>query len=295
VRIAVVTTSWPRFEGDPSGHFVEAETRALTQCSEAGTRPEVVVIRAAGDAFGWPGIAARVKESPLRIAGAVAWVVRARAEVAGGEFDEVVAHWAVPCAWPISMTEGPRLTVISHGGDVRLLARLPGPLRAQIVTRIADRASVWRFVSTHLLTSLVSVLSREAGRRVERVARIAPCMIEVPTPGEEALAEKRAEMGTPFAVCVARLVASKRVEAAIAWAEAEGRALVIVGDGPERARLERMARANRQKVHFAGRTTRPDALAWIASSSELVQASREEGLSTVVREAEQLGVRVVEL
>jgi teichuronic acid biosynthesis glycosyltransferase TuaC len=286
---------------------VEAETRALTRCSEggseraseggsqAGARPEVVVIRPTGDAFGWPGVAARVKESPLRLAGGAAWVVRARTQVMGGQFDEVVAHWAVPSAWPIAMSAGPRLTVISHGGDVRLLARLPGLLRAHLVARIADRASIWRFVSPSLFASLVSVLPREDARRVERIAQIAPCAIDVAPPGADAIAEKRRKIGTPFAVCVARLVASKRVEAAIAWAEAEGRALVVVGDGPERARLEQLARANRRTVHFAGRTTRPEALAWIASSSALVQASREEGLSTVVREAEQLGVAVIEI
>jgi teichuronic acid biosynthesis glycosyltransferase TuaC len=295
VRIAVVTTSWPRFEGDPSGHFVETETRALAQCSEGGAPPEVVVIRAEGDAFGWPGIAARVKESPLRLVGAVAWIARARREVAEGGFDEVVAHWAVPCAWPIAMAEGPRLRVISHGGDVRLLARLPRPVRARIVARIAGRASEWTFVSAALLESLVAVLPRDEARRVERVARVAPCAIDVVAPTAEAIAAKRAEIGAPFAVCVGRLVASKRVAAAIAWAEAEGRALVVVGDGPERGALERVAQAARAsgaRVYFAGRTTRSEALAWIAASTEVVQASRAEGLSTVRREAESLGVRV---
>ena len=292
MRIAVVTTSWPRFEGDPSGHFVEAEVRALAQCGEGH---EVVVIAADGAAFGWPGLAARVRASPVRLVGAAAWVARARAQVANGKFDKVIAHWAVPSAWPIAMAAGPTLEVVSHGGDVRLLARTPRPLRDLVVRTIASRADAWRFVSQALLESLLAGVAPDVGRLVERVACVAPCAIEVARPTDDAIAAKRAQVGAPFAVCVARLVPSKRVEVAIAWADARRRPLVIVGDGPERASLERAARASGGRVHFAGRTTRPEALAWIASSAELVQPSRTEGLSTVVREAELLGVPVIAL
>ena len=296
MRIAVVTTSWPRFDGDPAGHFVEADTGALARRSTVeGTPAEVVVIASEGEAFGWPGLASRVKESPLRLVGAARWVLRARRQVAAGGFDEVVAHWAVPSAWPIAMTEGPRLEVVSHGGDVRLLTRLPGPLRARLVHQIAARAEVWRFVSQPLLESLLGALPAPSARALGRVARVAPCAIEVTPPTDAAVAAKRAQIGGPFAVCVARLVASKRVDAAIAWASARERTLVVVGDGPERASLEAAARASGGRVHFAGRTNRPEALAWIASSVELVQPSRTEGLSTTVREAELLGVPVVSI
>jgi teichuronic acid biosynthesis glycosyltransferase TuaC len=289
VRTAVVTTSWPRFEGDPSGHFVQAETRALTQ------RSEVVVIAAEGAAFGWPGLAARVKESPWRVVGAAAWVGRARRQVAEGGFDEVVAHWALPSAWPIAMGGDHGLEVVSHGGDVRLLLSLPRFARARLVRAIAARAHTWRFVSGPLLGSLLASLPGDVARALERVARVSPCAIDVTPPARESVTAKRALLGEPFAVCVARLVPSKRVDAAIAWAAAEARALVIVGDGPERAALEEKARASGGRVHFTGRTTRPEALAWIASSAELVQPSRAEGLSSVVREAELLGVPVVSI
>ena len=296
MRIAVVTTSWPRFEGDPSGHFVEADTRALTHRSEAdGRPPEVVVLAAEGAAFGWPGLAARVKESPLRLAGAAAWVDRARRQVREGGFDAVVAHWAIPSAFPIAIAPGPRLEVVSHGGDVRLLARLPLPLRLRLVGRIAARAHRWRFVSAALLESLLGALPPRVAGALERVAEVAPCAIDVAPPSDAAVAAKRAHIGAPFAVCVARLVESKRVDRAIAWASAQGRPLVVVGDGPERAPLEVAARASGGRVHFAGRTTRPEALAWIAASAALVQPSRVEGLSTTVREAELLGVPVVSL
>src|ERR1700735_349646 len=88
-RVALVTTSWPRFDGDPAGHFVEAEARALTRCGD-----EVVVIAADGAAFGWPGVAARIQENPWRAVSATAWVARARGELGRGAFDRVIAHWA---------------------------------------------------------------------------------------------------------------------------------------------------------------------------------------------------------
>ena len=293
MRIAVVTTSWPRFEGDPSGHFVAAEVRALTRCGE-----DVVVIAGKGAAFGWPGLAARVKQAPLRIVGAADWVARARREVDRGGFDRVVAHWALPCAWPIAIRGAHALEVVSHGGDVRLLCRLPGPLAAHITGEIALRARAWRFVSAPLLASLVDALPLRTTKLVERVAVIAPCAIDVERPAEAVIAAKRAQVGAAFAVCVARLVPSKRVEDAIAWARREALPLVVVGDGPERESLEHLARATRAEdtpVHFVGRTTRDEALAWIASSARLVQPSRAEGLSTVVREAEILGVPVTSL
>jgi glycosyltransferase involved in cell wall biosynthesis len=70
-------------------------------------------------------------------------------------------------------------------------------------------------------------------------------------------------------------------------------ALVIVGDGPERGRLERLARALRVKTRFVGAVTRPEALAWVGSAHVLLHASEAEGLSTVVREAHALGTPVV--
>ncbi len=73
---------------------------------------------------------------------------------------------------------------------------------------------------------------------------------------------------------------------------ADERVLVVLGDGPERARLERLARAWQLDVRFLGTTPRRETLGWIGAADELVHASRVEGLSTVVREAEHLGVPV---
>jgi glycosyltransferase involved in cell wall biosynthesis len=48
-------------------------------------------------------------------------------------------------------------------------------------------------------------------------------------------------------------------------------------------------------VRFVGAVPREEALAWIGAADALLFASRAEGLSTVVREAEALGIRVERL
>ncbi len=70
--------------------------------------------------------------------------------------------------------------------------------------------------------------------------------------------------------------------------------LVVVGDGPERARLEELAEAAKGEleVRFVGTVDRETALAWMLATGTLLFASRHEGLSTVLREAALLGVAV---
>jgi len=96
------------------------------------------------------------------------------------------------------------------------------------------------------------------------------------------------------AVSVGRLVASKRVDKVIDYVSrtATVERLVVVGDGPERSRLEGLASRLGVEVEFLGMVSRSRALAWIGAADVLVHASEAEGSSTVVREAEALGTRV---
>src|SRR5271166_4572157 len=162
MRIAFVTTSWPTGEQDPSGHFVRAHAREL----ERGGDIVTVVAPEAGGAFGWPGAPARIREKPLRALGAARWVAAARKRVRQLEVDRVVAHWAVPCGWPIATGARGRIDVVSHGGDVRLLLGLPGPARRAIVRAVAGKATSWQFVSTDLLDDLLGALDHETRARV---------------------------------------------------------------------------------------------------------------------------------
>jgi glycosyltransferase involved in cell wall biosynthesis len=295
MRVAVVTTSYPAFEGDPAGHFVRAEVGRL----ERDGHEVFVLAPRPGGAFGWPGATARIRDRPWRAFDAARWMVGTRVEGA----DRIVAHWAVPSAWPIAMRAAVRggsperggptwdapLEVVSHGADVRLLARLP----SRLSRAIAERAEAWRFASVTLLAELVRALDPRAARAVERVAEVAPPSIEMPDVTARAAEIRAASAGAPLFVSVGRLVPSKCVHHAIDRARRARVRLVVVGDGPERARLERRARG--ADVRFLGTLPRHEALAWIGAADALLFASRVEGLSTVVREAEALGVAVERL
>jgi len=315
MRIAVVTTSYPSFSGDPCGHFVQTHAKKLAP------RGDVVVIAPERDpalpldrndkalrdslrvcrlpaygAFGWPGALARIRSRPYRLVGALKWALLARQALASlSPLDLVVAHWAFPCGWPIAHDRGVTLELVSHGQDVRSLARFPRPLRNRIVRTLLLRTDTWTFVSSSLYEELARALSTDETRRLEVIARIEPCSIEIPDVADAARALRAAHSDARLFVCVGRLVPSKRVDRILDHVERERAAgtharLVVVGDGPLRPRLERQARSSKLDAIFVGRTTRNVALAWIAAADMVLHASEAEGLSTVKREAEALGI-----
>jgi glycosyltransferase involved in cell wall biosynthesis len=209
--------------------------------------------------------------------------------------ERIVAHWAVPCAWPIGVAaRDVCLEAVSHGGDVRLLASLPAPARRFVVGALTPRLERWRFVSSSLLDELLRALEGGTRRAVERVAVLAPAALEMPDV-RDAVARRRASFGgRRVAVSVGRLVPSKRVDRAIERIASarDVDTLVVVGDGPERARLEQLAKARGIDARFVGVVARPDALAWIGAATFVLHASEAEGASTVLREAQVLGTPV---
>jgi len=293
MHVAMVTTSWPAHDEDPVGHFVRAHAREL----ERGGAMVTVVAPEPGGAFGWPGAAARIREKPLRALDAARWIVSARRRVEGLAADRIVAHWAVPCAWPIAVGSRVPIEVVSHGGDIRLLTRLPSALRRALVLSLSARVDAWIFVSSRLLDDFLASLEPEARARVERVARVEAPPIEMPDVSA-AVADLRRELGAHrIAVSVGRLVQSKRVDRSVEYVSRSKdiERLVVIGDGPERTRLEHLARQQGVDAWFMGALARPEALAWIGAADLLIVASEAEGLSTVIREATALGTRVLRI
>jgi teichuronic acid biosynthesis glycosyltransferase TuaC len=304
MRIAVISTSYPVNEGDPSGHFVRTEVAALEQAGHVVT----VIAPPTGGAFGWPGVAARVRENPWRLFDAARWAPLAALAVRQAAPERVVAHWAVPSGFPIAAgamatlrsAQMPELELVSHGADVRLLRALPTAARERVVTTLLDRASRWRFVSAVLLDELEDALAPRTASALRGAAFVeASPLGPVDDVRAEARARRERLAGRRLYVCAGRLVPSKRVDKVIDYvASARGRdagkdpVLVVLGDGPEKPRLERLAHRWHMDVRFLGTTPRPEALAWIGAADEVVHASHAEGLSTVVREAEHLGVPV---
>ncbi len=178
---------------------------------------------------------------------------------------------------------------------MRLLTRIPSVARRTVMRRLLRDASRWRFVSQVLHDRLEAVLHPDDRRRLATVACISPAAIDLPDVSGLTAALRERPDGQRLVVCVGRLVNGKRFNRAfdhVAQTSRPSTRVVVVGDGPDRPRLEARARALGIDAHFVGRTSRETALAWIAAADTLLHASHDEGLSTVVREAQALGVPV---
>ncbi len=180
----------------------------------------------------------------------------------------------------LAALDGVPLEIVSHGGDVRLLVGMPERLRNLVVRRLLTRATSWRFVSSSLLKHLTQSLAPADAGALAAMATVAPSplsMIDV----EEDVRVRRSTLGDRHLyVCAGRLVRSKRVDRVIDYVAGHRAAqpiLVVIGDGPERARLEQLAYRWQLDVRFLGNTPRRETLTWIGAADELVHASVARG------------------
>jgi teichuronic acid biosynthesis glycosyltransferase TuaC len=304
-HVVLVTTSYPSQSDDPSGHFVATEARELVRdgCRVTVLAPALhgvlqldremrdgVEIRwlPAGHAFGWPGALARLRARPWRVTGALRFVVAARRELATlAQAERFVAHFLVPCAFPVAaFAPRPPLEVVVHGSDLGVVERLPAFARRHVARSLG--ACDVRCVSDQLRDRLGRALGFELARR----ARVTPSPLDYQGALDRPSARRALgiEPRARLVVVVGRLVPAKRCERALRAAQlVPGARAVVVGDGPERERLERRF----PEAHFAGQLPRAQALTWIAAADVLLSASEREGAPSVVREARALGTRVV--
>ncbi len=296
--VFVVTTSYPREDGDASGHFVETEAVLRAKAGDSVTvlapgrgprerRGVSIHWLPGGDAFGPPGALARIRARPRRIVHASAFVLAANCVLANRAIDEVVAHWLVPCAWPIAMTCTGALEIVCHGSDVRLLLALPPGVRLKLLHELLERGARFRFVSRDLRDRL----ARSTTEAILDRSRVEPCAIDVT--GVPAKANARRALGLKdgerVAVVVGRLIDSKRPLDAVRLAFENGAdRVVVIGAGPLCCTMEHDA----PRATLLGNLPRPATLAWLAAADVLVNASGDEGAPTVIREARALGTKV---
>lgn len=286
MRVGVLTTSYPRHEGDAAGAFVAGFARWLGEhvgdvdvvCADAarplfyrGGAPEALRRRDALGRGGWPG--------------AIAFSARLGLEAArrARGWDAVVSHWLVPSgAVGDACARGRRHLAIAHGSDVRLLSSLPGG-RA-LVRRLAARADLV-YVADALR------VKGAPGRVVPMAVDVAP--IAVATDGA-ARAAARARLGVDgFVVAfLGRLIHDKGVDLLIDGLP-ERTTLLVGGDGPERADLEVRAAVHRGRVRFFGHVAGDDKLALLAAADALAIPSRSDGAPTVALEALAAGLPIV--
>jgi glycosyltransferase involved in cell wall biosynthesis len=211
MRVAVLTTSYPRDEGDIAGAFVRD---AVQHLRAAGVEMKVVSpagFRDFGIAYG-DGIAANLRARPARVALVPAFLASyaSAARRASRGADLVHAHW-LPSGFAALATRRPYV-LQAWGTDVELASRAPAIFRP-----IVRRARVVVAPSNAVAAALTALGA--AG------VRVIGSGVELP----EALVEPA---DPPHVLYVGRLSAEKGVEE-LAWAT-EGIPRVVVGDGPLR-------------------------------------------------------------
>ncbi len=149
--------------------------------------------------------------------------------------------------------------------------------------------------------AVIAVSSTIAADLRARVPELSRTRIEtIPNPVDVAQLRSRAAaapapLDGPYALYLGKLAPNKGTShlvdvverAELDWP------LVVVGDGPERARLEARARNSTRDIRFTGWVDQVSATAWLAHASLLLFPSRgPESLSRVLIEASALGVPI---
>jgi len=306
VRIVLVSQDFPPTTGG-------VQTWSLAMARELARAHEVVVVapRSAGDAAIDATLPCPVVRTPggsdgLWWAGAptlLRTIRRVRPEVV------VHAQWtSAPLSAALRHSGAvPRLVVVTHGRE--LLLRPPPPL-----DRVYTRA---RRTVLHACDRVVAV-SRYTARLCAGLG-VAEDRIDVVANGTDpdrfAAADLdarardwRRSLGLgdrPIALALARLRPHKGIDTAIAAlartrARVSDAALVVIGDGPDRARLTELARTHgvADAVHLLGRRSDDEVTIALRAADVLVLLSREhgadvEGFGIVLLEAGAAGRPVI--
>jgi glycosyltransferase involved in cell wall biosynthesis len=308
LNLACLTHAYPRWDGDVAGAFIERLVLALkarghgvhvVAPADAGKggkelRHQVLVTRVRYAPGPWETLAYRgamvaAARSPWGLMWAASLVgrqARVVARLCAEEHLELVhAQWWIPggvSAW----LAGRPYVVTLHGTDVARRARSRS---ARLLAKNVLRGAA-------AVTAVSSYLAERAGRAVGlHEGRIVVQPMPVDTH-----AFTRTSRGGGGIVTVGRLTAQKRValllEAVAALrAGGQGLPLTIVGDGPERPRLERRAAelGLTDQVRFVGTVSPagiPDA---VGDADVFAFPAVGEGLGLAAAEALMLGVPVV--
>lgn len=322
MNLLVLTSSYPRFEGDGAGAFVARWCESL---AERGHRVRVLCFRGEGAPPGPPrevgGVRVRfvpyaprawerlffgaggpenLESSPWLAAmmgpAAAAMLAAGLQELRAEPADRVVGHWVLPgglLARLLSRVTGAPSVVVGHSGGVHALGRLP--------------RRVGRALACEVLTGPVTMSSDAlAGRLCELADRpgdaasvvVAPMGYDTPTTHHDDEGDARApgEQRVLRVGFMGRLVPIKGVERAIdALCELRSAGvevtLQIAGDGPERRRLE--ARAG-QGIAFLGHVSGAEKSAFLKGIDVILLPSRRlngrhEGLPVSLLEAAGVG------
>jgi len=315
MRILVVAHNYPRFPGDPAGAYVARLARAA---AGAGATVQVIAPHSVSaledeetdqlrvhrfryapeklERVGYRGdVSRRALFAPLTLAAIPAYLLRFRSAIrrhtATFHPQVVHAHWWFPAGWLVSGLGVPYI-VTCHGSDVRLLER-------SAVLRRASRAV---FRGAGAVTAVSRFLATDLERQtagLRRPVSVTPMPVDV-----ELFDRGRAtpKANPPRVLYAGNLVPNKGVDVllrAVAVLHLQGTEcrLKILGEGPARTDLERLARALgvADRVEWSAFVPQDRMPAEYGASTVTVLPTRgqAEGLGLVLVEALLAGSAVV--
>lgn len=205
----------------------------------------------------------------------------------GFTFDAIDAHYLHPegiVALRLGQHFGKPVVLTARGSDVSLLPRYRGPRRAILCAMHGAAALI--AVSAGLKDGMV-----ELGAPAEKITVLRNGVdLDLFRPGPP-----RAP-GPPILLSVGLLIPRKGHDRIIAaLPELPGFHLCILGEGPERGRLEAQARALgvADRVRLPGAVPHPELAAHYAAADALILASSREGWANVLLEAMACGTPVL--
>jgi len=311
MHFGIVSTSYPRFAGDPAGGFVHGLNRHLHRLGHrvsvvcAGDSDAAVFERLDGIAVhrlpsslffrgGAPdALVQGLRRKPIGTLGLAMQfsvdLVRAVAQFLS-VCDALISHWLVPCGLVAGLVSRGRPHVaIAHSSDVHLLRRLG---LANMGRWFAARADLV-YTAEHL------VIDGAPGRVVPMGIDVAEFALR---DGERQAIRHKLGLYRPTLLCLGRLVPVKGVSvllSALRRLRHLDIELIVAGDGPLRSPLEAEAHAQGLPVRFVGEVLGRDKRQWLAAADLLVLPSlqlpdgRTEGAPVVIWEALASGLPVV--
>jgi glycosyltransferase involved in cell wall biosynthesis len=259
LRVIVLTTSYPRWDGDAAGRFVADAVERLREHVEVDV-VSAQSFRHFGIAYGH-GVLGNLKRRPWL--GALVPMMLASfvhaARDAARDADVVHAHW-LPAGWVAARTGKP-FVVTLHGTDVSLADRVP--VLARLVLRRA-----------HVVVAVSRAIADAARTHGARDVRVIPNGVDLPTAAGE-------EAEPPQIVYAGRLSKEKGVLELVE--AAQGLPLVVAGDGPLRKRVP----------GARGFVPREELELLLAQAAVVACPSRREGFGVTCLEAMAHGKPVV--
>jgi teichuronic acid biosynthesis glycosyltransferase TuaC len=301
LRVLTLSTLFPNALEPNLGVFVERQTLGLAERAEIALEvvspvglppwplslhPHYARRRGLPAEEDWKGLQVhrpRFSPFPARLQPeAIARAVRPIAEAFRPDVIDAEFFWPDgPAAMHLARALGLPFSVKARGADVHYWAARPG-IGAQIL-KAAKAADGLLAVSAALKADMAAL-----GMPAEKIrVHYTGVDLDLFQPGVAAPLGAEA----PLVVTAGALIPRKRPELVLEVARLVPEAsFLFVGDGPERARLERAAGAN---VRFAGAQPHEALPAYLAAADVMLLPSRSEGLANVWVEALACGTPLV--